>query len=54
MGRVGYCFGAPYVMDLLAEDWLIAGAFAHPTFLDEDHFKKVQSQCQPPLNFSYF
>ena len=40
----GNCFGAPFVMAALAEDWIIAGAFAHPTFLDEEHFKKVKSR----------
>ncbi|KAH9854493.1 alpha/beta-hydrolase [Lenzites betulinus] len=39
---VGYCFGAPYVMDLLKTDWIVAGAFAHPAFLNEDHFKAIQ------------
>ncbi|KAH9914897.1 alpha/beta-hydrolase [Epithele typhae] len=38
----GYCFGAPYVMDLLASDWVTAGAFAHPAFLDEDHFRNAK------------
>ncbi|KAI0370125.1 alpha/beta-hydrolase [Pilatotrama ljubarskyi] len=36
--RYRYCFGAPFVMDLLATDWVTAGAFAHPAFLDEGHF----------------
>ncbi|EMD32541.1 hypothetical protein CERSUDRAFT_161458 [Gelatoporia subvermispora B] len=39
---VGHCFGAPYVMDLVASDWLVAGAFAHPAFLNEDHFRKAK------------
>ncbi|KZS88990.1 alpha/beta-hydrolase [Sistotremastrum niveocremeum HHB9708] len=40
---IGYCFGAPFVMDLLAEDdAVVAGAFAHPAFLDEDHFRKIK------------
>ncbi|KAI0352212.1 hypothetical protein OH77DRAFT_1409674 [Trametes cingulata] len=39
----GYCFGAPFVMDLLAEDWVTAGAFAHPAFLDEGHFMRIKS-----------
>ena len=25
---VGYCFGAPYVMELLAEDWMTAGSYS--------------------------
>ncbi|KAI0370129.1 alpha/beta-hydrolase [Pilatotrama ljubarskyi] len=39
---VGYCFGAPYVMDCVKTDWIAAGAFAHPAFLNEDHFKGVK------------
>ncbi|KAL1950920.1 hypothetical protein VTO73DRAFT_69 [Trametes versicolor] len=39
---VGYCFGAPFVMDLLATDWVTAGAFAHPAFLDEGHFERIE------------
>ncbi|CDO68501.1 hypothetical protein BN946_scf184499.g26 [Trametes cinnabarina] len=39
---VGYCFGAPYVMDYIKTDWVLAGAFAHPAFLNEDHFKGVK------------
>ncbi|KAI0652747.1 alpha/beta-hydrolase [Trametes meyenii] len=39
---VGYCFGAPFVMDLLAADWVTAGAFAHPAFLDEGHFRRIK------------
>ncbi|TIC90387.1 Protein AIM2 [Colletotrichum higginsianum] len=36
---VGYCFGAPFVCDLLAGDDVVsAGAFAHPTALKEEHF----------------
>ncbi|KAH9923208.1 alpha/beta-hydrolase [Epithele typhae] len=38
----GYCFGAPYVMEHLAQDWLVAGAFAHPAFLNEDHFRNIR------------
>ncbi|KAI0674005.1 alpha/beta-hydrolase [Trametes maxima] len=37
-----YCFGAPFVMDLLAADWVAAGAFAHPAFLDEGHFRRIK------------
>ncbi|RPD54501.1 alpha/beta-hydrolase [Lentinus tigrinus ALCF2SS1-6] len=40
--RYGYCFGAPFVMDLLATDWVTAGAFAHPAFLDENHFRNLK------------
>ncbi|KAJ7083982.1 Alpha/Beta hydrolase protein [Mycena belliarum] len=39
---VGYCFGAPYVMELGATDDIVAAAFAHPAFLDEDHFRKLK------------
>ncbi|KZT37542.1 alpha/beta-hydrolase [Sistotremastrum suecicum HHB10207 ss-3] len=40
---IGYCFGAPFVLDLLAEDdAVVAGAFAHPAFLDEDHFRNIK------------
>ncbi|PKS12495.1 hypothetical protein jhhlp_000702 [Lomentospora prolificans] len=39
---VGYCFGAPYVCNELANDIVTAGAFAHPAFLKEHHFKNVR------------
>ncbi|KAI8980621.1 alpha/beta-hydrolase [Trametes punicea] len=39
---VGYCFGAPYVMEHIKTDWIAAGAFAHPAFLNEDHFRNVK------------
>jgi len=39
---VGYCFGGPYVLDLAATDDVVAAAFAHPAFLDEDHFEKAK------------
>ncbi|KAF7329109.1 Dienelactone hydrolase [Mycena kentingensis (nom. inval.)] len=47
---VGYCFGAPYVMDALAEDtdYACVGAFGHPAFLNESHFNK----CSRPLLLS--
>ncbi|KAF8835155.1 alpha/beta-hydrolase [Paxillus ammoniavirescens] len=38
---VGYCFGAPFVMDLAADGFVVAGAFAHPAFLEESHFEKL-------------
>lgn len=41
---VGYCFGAPYVCDELAKGTVTAGAFAHPAFLKEHHFKKLKSK----------
>ncbi|KAJ7725180.1 Alpha/Beta hydrolase protein [Mycena metata] len=39
---VGYCFGAPFVMDLGATDDIVAAAFAHPAFLNEDQFKNLR------------
>ncbi|TFK91184.1 alpha/beta-hydrolase [Polyporus arcularius HHB13444] len=39
---VGYCFGAPYVMEHLNTDWIRAGAFGHPAFLNEDHFRNIK------------
>ncbi|OAG08585.1 NAD(P)-binding protein [Paraphaeosphaeria sporulosa] len=39
---VGYCFGAPYVCDELAKDTVAAGAFAHPAFLKEHHFRQLE------------
>lgn len=46
---VGYCFGAPYVCEQLAlggdgDGVVSAGAFAHPAFLKESHFRNLQSQ----------
>lgn len=48
---VGYCFGAPFVCELLAGDLVSAGAFAHPTALKEEQFvglKRMYSSIQPP------
>ncbi|KAJ7161846.1 dienelactone hydrolase family-domain-containing protein [Mycena crocata] len=39
---VGYCFGAPFVMNLGATDDIMAAAFAHPGLLDENHFKNLK------------
>ncbi|KAJ6444966.1 short-chain dehydrogenase reductase sdr [Purpureocillium lavendulum] len=39
---VGYCFGAPYVCDLLARDVVSAGAFAHPASLKDHHFANIK------------
>ncbi|QIX01978.1 hypothetical protein AMS68_007495 [Peltaster fructicola] len=45
---VGYCFGAPYVCDSLAPGpnnsppACQVGAFAHPAFLKEEHFRKLE------------
>lgn len=38
----GYCFGAPFVMDICATDKVKAGAFAHPAFLNEEHFRNLK------------
>ncbi|KAF8550811.1 hypothetical protein OG21DRAFT_365226 [Imleria badia] len=40
---VGYCFGAPFVLDLAAEGSIVAGAIAHPGFLEDSHFQKLNS-----------
>ncbi|KAK3365413.1 dienelactone hydrolase [Podospora didyma] len=41
---VGYCFGAPYVMQMLAatDNHVSAGAFAHPTLLKEEDFVGIK------------
>ncbi|KAG2033014.1 dienelactone hydrolase [Suillus americanus] len=39
---VGYCFGAPFVMDLCSDGSVVAGALVHPTSLDESHFEKLE------------
>ncbi|TFK21082.1 alpha/beta-hydrolase [Coprinopsis marcescibilis] len=41
-GAVGYCFGAPYALELGATENVIASAFAHPSGLTEDHFNKLK------------
>ncbi|KAJ7580257.1 Alpha/Beta hydrolase protein [Mycena floridula] len=38
---VGYCFGAPYAVELAATDKLVAAAFAHPSALSEEQFASV-------------
>ncbi|KAN0087421.1 Dienelactone hydrolase family domain containing protein [Tylopilus felleus] len=38
---VGYCFGAPFVLDLAAEGSIVRGAIAHPGFLEDSHFRKL-------------
>lgn len=35
-GIIGYCFGAPYVLQYCATDEVHAGAIVHPAFLDSD------------------
>ncbi|KAI1307073.1 hypothetical protein F5Y03DRAFT_383855 [Xylaria venustula] len=39
---IGYCFGAPYVCSELARGTVSAGAFAHPAFLKEHHFRDIK------------
>ncbi|KAF2212747.1 hypothetical protein CERZMDRAFT_111797 [Cercospora zeae-maydis SCOH1-5] len=39
----GYCYGAPYVCDQLSDKGIcVAGAFAHPAFLQEEHFENIK------------
>jgi len=38
---VGYCFGGPFALDLATTNNIVASAFAHPAFLNEDHFTQV-------------
>jgi len=38
---VGYCFGAPFTLELASTNDIVAAAFAHPAFLTEDHFKQI-------------
>lgn len=45
----GYCFGAPFVMDLLAGERVAAGAFAHPTALKEEHFVGLKRESSVSL-----
>jgi len=45
---VGYCFGAPHVLNQAAGDLVVAGAIAHPAFINEEHFEKAKA----PLFFS--
>lgn len=47
----GYCFGAPFVCNLLGgeagengDPVVSAGAFAHPTVLKEEHFMGIKSE----------
>jgi dienelactone hydrolase len=39
---VGYCFGAPFTIDLAATDLVVAAAFAHPVSINEDQFKNLK------------
>ncbi|KAF9444517.1 alpha/beta-hydrolase [Macrolepiota fuliginosa MF-IS2] len=38
---VGYCFGGPHALGIAGTDQVVAAAFAHPAFLDEDDFRKL-------------
>ncbi|KAH8113618.1 alpha/beta-hydrolase [Phellopilus nigrolimitatus] len=38
---VGYCFGAPFVCESGASGKVVAGAIAHPAFLNESHFRNM-------------
>ncbi|KAI0290631.1 Alpha/Beta hydrolase protein [Multifurca ochricompacta] len=40
--KYGYCFGAPFTLEAAATDLVVAAAIAHPSFLNEDHFKNVK------------
>jgi len=39
---VGYCFGGPFALEIATTDDVVAAAFAHPAFLNEDHFIKLK------------
>ncbi|KAF9042324.1 Alpha/Beta hydrolase protein [Panaeolus papilionaceus] len=39
---VGYCFGGPFALEAATTDDIAAAAFAHPAFLNEDHFKNIK------------
>ncbi|KAF8837366.1 hypothetical protein BDN67DRAFT_991787 [Paxillus ammoniavirescens] len=39
----GYCFSAPFVMDLAAVGFVVTGVIVHPAFLEESHFEKLDS-----------
>jgi dienelactone hydrolase len=41
---VGYCFGAPFVCQLLATEDVSVGAFAHPSRLKEEHFVSLKRE----------
>ncbi|KAK9468958.1 dienelactone hydrolase [Lipomyces arxii] len=41
IGAVGYCYGAKYVVRLLGEKVVTAGAIAHPSFVTEEEVEKV-------------
>ncbi|KAJ7827988.1 Alpha/Beta hydrolase protein [Mycena leptocephala] len=39
---VGYCFGGPFVMNLAGTDDIVAAAFAHPAWLNEDQIRNLK------------
>ena len=45
---VGYCFGAPFVLQAGTTGGIgiVAGAVAHPAFLSEDHFQNVTGKTK--------
>jgi len=45
---VGYCFGAPHVLNECAKESVVAGAVAHPAFLMESHLQNSKK----PMFFS--
>ncbi|TFK63057.1 alpha/beta-hydrolase [Pluteus cervinus] len=40
---VGYCFGGPPTLELAITGKIVAAAFAHPAFLNEDHFTQLKA-----------
>ncbi|TFK21071.1 alpha/beta-hydrolase [Coprinopsis marcescibilis] len=49
---VGYCFGAPYAMNIGATGDVVASTrFAHPAFLTEDHFNRLTSEVETDVTF---
>ncbi|KAH7325545.1 dienelactone hydrolase [Stachybotrys elegans] len=48
-GCVGYCWGARFVLEQLSDDGIcVAGAIAHPSFVNESHVQKSKA----PIAFS--
>ncbi|KNZ77284.1 Protein AIM2 [Termitomyces sp. J132] len=41
INKYRYCFGAPFALDLATTNKVSASAFAHPAFLNEEHFTKL-------------
>jgi len=39
---IGYCFGGPFALEIATTDNVVAAAFAHPAFLNEDHFRNLK------------